>query len=72
LTMQMKDPDILVNWLGGVEPLATIAHSTGYGDDALALTRRYRELWSLSVYVRDRSATHLADVEKAAATLFEG
>lgn len=70
-SMQMKDPQILVNWVDGVVSLGDLANETGYGDDSLALTRRYSELWSVSVYSRERSATHVANVDKAAVAVFE-
>lgn len=70
-SMQMKDPDMLVGWTDGVVSLGDLAQETGYGDDTLALTRRYSELWSLSVFARDPSPEHLTKIRQAATALFE-
>ncbi len=72
LTMQGKDPDVLVGWHGGdVLSLAELARSTGYCTEALAVTERYASLWSLSVFSRETAPDRLEAIRKAASIIFE-
>lgn len=72
LTVQMKDPDILIGWWDGeVVPLAELAATTGYGDESLAITRRYSSLWSFSIYTRRRTVQETDSVRDVAARIFE-
>ncbi|MFI9835024.1 hypothetical protein ACIHIX_45990 [Streptomyces sp. NPDC051913] len=72
LTMQMKDPSVLIGWSDGeVLSLGTLAHR-GYGEDALGITRRYADLWSFSVCVRSSVPSSIRSlVHEVAARHFE-
>jgi hypothetical protein len=66
LTMQRKQPDILIGWTrGSLRTITEIAESEDYGREALEIAARYGDLWSMSVYLRpDRMAA--ADAVRAA------
>lgn len=53
--MQMKWAGALIRWVDGrCKPLAQIAEEYDYAREVQELTRRYRSLWSCSVYVTPR------------------
>jgi HD superfamily phosphohydrolase len=65
LSMQVKEPDILLGWRDGeVCTLRDVAESEGYGQEALAIAQRYHDLWSLSVYLRPDRMQHAPRVRE--------
>jgi len=71
LSMQAKAADTLIGWDNGTpRPLCELAQVTGYGAEALEITKCYADLWSLSVYLRPQAMDFTDQVRAVCRAMF--
>jgi uncharacterized protein len=69
--MQLKEAHALIEWTDGeVLTLAELPGRKAYLPEVESLTKRYYELWSLTVYIEQSMGNHASNVEAACEKAF--